>query len=142
MRIWEFVFWLGLVAVAAKKPTRRDVGQANQRTSGNERRLFITVLSSTHHDNLCLGLEKLVSHVLAKTPGDTYIWSVNNSAEAHVSSRCGGLLKSANVVFEALGDYWETPSSAGNPGKWHWLNCNEVLQQPHNNHDSICIKRE
>lgn len=81
-----------------------DVGQANQRTSGNERRLFITVLSSTHHDNLCLGLEKLVSHVLAKTPGDTYIWSVNNSAEAHVSSRCGGLLKSANVVFEALGE--------------------------------------
>lgn len=53
----------------------------NLRTGSNETRLFITILSSSTHDDLCNGIENIIVHISAHTPGDIFIWSLNNSAK-------------------------------------------------------------
>lgn len=63
----------------------------NLRTGSNETRLFITILSPSTHDDLCNGIDNIIVHISAHTPGDIFIWSLNNSAKYHVVSQCANV---------------------------------------------------
>lgn len=78
----------------------------NLRTGSNETRLFITILSSSTHDDLCNGIENIIVHISAHTPGDIFIWSLNNSAKYHVASQCANVntFENGGVYFESLGN--------------------------------------
>lgn len=76
----------------------------NLRSRSNETRLFITILSSSKHDDLCDGIENVNVHVLPHTPGDIFVWSLNNSAESHVASKCANAIENSSVFFEPLGN--------------------------------------
>lgn len=124
MRAWGLCLITALVTVAAKGTAKRGPAQ-NLRNNINKSRLFITIVSSSKHDDLCRGIETVRLHILAHTPGDIFVWSLNNSAQYHVASKCAKINEDSGVVFAPLGQHWETPANADDPTKWHWLKFNE-----------------
>ena len=77
------------------------------------------LLSAHRHHSLCDGLTMLNKQIFHATPGDAYVFSVNNSAEVFVSSTCPEAMMGGFMNFEKLESGWLTPAEASNSSAWH-----------------------
>lgn len=85
----------------------------------NANRLFIHTLSSHQHGGVCDVLEGIDRTILPGTPGDCFVFSLDNLAEAHVQRNCRDAITRGTLTFLSLGVGWSVPEEVSNSSKWH-----------------------
>lgn len=85
----------------------------------NASRLFVQVLSTQGHKDLCTALETLDKNVFHATPGDVFVFSLDNHAKMHYEKECPNAVNTGSASFEVLEEGWITPAQASNASEWH-----------------------
>lgn len=103
-----------------KRPIATSLAQARQQANAddNNNKLAVMVLSQDSLQ-ICCALKNWSTNILAYTPADVYVFSVDSSVEQALHETCDlTAIQSVSIAFMRLSEHWETPDEAGDPSLW------------------------